>query len=515
MRARVGDAESLLQLAAERDLVLCLPPGTITRVGYARQAPSTLDLVFASEDLASSVIKCYADGGHGSNHREVNTVLDLQIRRAETEERLNWRQTDWEKFAQVAEDSLTALGSQGSLTSREALDGMVQKVVESLATAAAETVPVAKPSPFSKRWWTSELSEMRCNLKHLQNQAAKPRASPSVRKAARELARDREYHSAIRQQQRRHWKEWLENATEQTVWQANRYASSLPENSQPSHTPDLSTPGGGTASTNADKCSAFIHQFFPDPPPADLHDTLNFTYPESLPNVDITDAEVRTGIENLSPYKAPGLSGIRNIALLKCKGALVPLLTKIFNASLRLQYFPEYWRKFVTIFLRKPGKPDYTILKAYRPIALGDTIGKIAESVIASRLSSLAEQHALLPDTHFGGRPGRTTTDAVLYGLQRIKDAARKGQVTSVLFLDISQAFPSVSHARLLHNLRKRAVPDAIVNWIASFLTDRTTTLKFDDYTSELRHASVGVPQGSPLVTHPLSLLLGRPARDP
>ncbi len=146
MRARVGDAESLLQLAAERDLVLCLPPGTITRVGYARQPRLPSILFFASEDLASSVIKCYADGGHGSNHREVNTVLDLQIRRAETEERLNWRQTDWEKFAQVAEDSLTALGSQGSLTSREALDGMVQKVVES--SPQPRQRPFLSPSPL-------------------------------------------------------------------------------------------------------------------------------------------------------------------------------------------------------------------------------------------------------------------------------------------------------------------------------------------------------------------------------
>lgn len=71
--------------------------------------------------------------------------------------------------------------------------------------------------------------------------------------------------------------------------------------------------------------------------------------------------------------------------------------------------------------------------------------------------------------------------------------------MVSVLFLDISQAFPAVSHQRLLHNLRKRRIPLALVNLIQSFLTDRKTTLKFDDYQSPPLAASNGVPQGSPL----------------
>ncbi|KAI5891867.1 uncharacterized protein SCHCODRAFT_02478998, partial [Schizophyllum commune H4-8] len=72
----------------------------------------------------------------------------------------------------------------------------------------------------------------------------------------------------------------------------------------------------------------------------------------------------------------------------------------------------------------------------------------------------------LISSQHFGGRPGRTTTDAVMYLVQRIKDAWRVGKVVSVLFKDISQAFPSVSHPRLLHNLRRRRVPEVLVRWL-------------------------------------------------
>lgn len=49
--------------------------------------------------------------------------------------------------------------------------------------------------------------------------------------------------------------------------------------------------------------------------------------------------------------------------------------------------------------LRKPGKPDYLVPRAYRPISLLNTLGKLLEIVIARRLLYLAEKYGLLPDT--------------------------------------------------------------------------------------------------------------------
>ncbi|PIL24953.1 hypothetical protein GSI_12840 [Ganoderma sinense ZZ0214-1] len=150
---------------------------------------------------------------------------------------------------------------------------------------------------------------------------------------------------------------------------------------------------------------------------------------------------------------------------------------------LQLGHHPAQWKFFTTITLRKPS---YLIPKAYRPIALEDTSSKVVESVVARRLAALAEEHDLLPPNHFGGRPQRTTTDAVLHLVQRIKDSWRTGNiVTSVLYLDISSAFPSVNHRPLLHNLHKRSVPEPLVLWIANFLRERRTQLKFDDFTSQ------------------------------
>ena len=64
--------------------------------------------------------------------------------------------------------------------------------------------------------------------------------------------------------------------------------------------------------------------------------------------------------------------------------------------------------------MRKLGKPRYDIPKAYRPIALLNTMVKLLTFIVAEEMSYLTEKHQLLPFTHFGGRMGCTTTDCFM-----------------------------------------------------------------------------------------------------
>ncbi|KAI6777578.1 uncharacterized protein J7T54_004478 [Emericellopsis cladophorae] len=83
--------------------------------------------------------------------------------------------------------------------------------------------------------------------------------------------------------------------------------------------------------------------------------------------------------------------------------------------------------------------------------------------------------------------------------LQRIHRAWSEGKVASLLLLDVSGAYDNVSKERLLHNLRKRRVSMGIVNWVASFLTSRSTSLKLQEYTDPSTAIQTGIPQGSPI----------------
>jgi hypothetical protein len=56
-----------------------------------------------------------------------------------------------------------------------------------------------------------------------------------------------------------------------------------------------------------------------------------------------------------------------------------------------------------------------------------------------------------------------------------------------------------VSHNRLLHNLKRRRVGGRWVNWVASFLSDRSAIRKLPQYNTESFKIATGIPQGSPL----------------
>jgi len=86
-----------------------------------------------------------------------------------------------------------------------------------------------------------------------------------------------------------------------------------------------------------------------------------------------------------------------------------------------LQYKP--WKAFTMVVLQKPGKARYDVPKSYRLIALINTMWKVLTVVIAEQITYLSEKFNLLPKNHFGGRPGRTTTDAMHILTNRIKTA--------------------------------------------------------------------------------------------
>lgn len=67
------------------------------------------------------------------------------------------------------------------------------------------------------------------------------------------------------------------------------------------------------------------------------------------------------------------------------------------------------------------------------------------EGVVARRLSFYAEKYGLLPDTQFGGRPGRSTEQALLILASTIDKALRKSKVLTLVAFDLKGAFNAVS----------------------------------------------------------------------
>lgn len=68
----------------------------------------------------------------------------------------------------------------------------------------------------------------------------------------------------------------------------------------------------------------------------------------------------------------------------------------LFNQYMELGFYPKHFRKSITVILKKVGKKDYTIFKAYRPVALFNVLNKTVESIITNRIKYLTKMHNLL-----------------------------------------------------------------------------------------------------------------------
>lgn len=214
----------------------------------------------------------------------------------------------------------------------------------------------------------------------------------------------------------------------------------------------------------------------------------------------ITELEIERSLKAAKGNTAPGEDTLPMLVWKKLWRHLKSFIVNIFTASVELGHHPRQWRSAKIIVLRKPGKPDYSLPGAYRPISLLNTLGKLLEAVMARRLSYLAEKHGLLPNSQFGGRPGRTTEQALLVLSSAIDKAWYKHKVVTLVAFDLKGAFNGVNKASLNASLQKRQIPTVARKWIASFMSDRHANIGFDDFRTEtepLVHA--GLAQGSPL----------------
>lgn len=178
-------------------------------------------------------------------------------------------------------------------------------------------------------------------------------------------------------------------------------------------------------------------------------------------------------------------------------GALIlQALTYITNASWQQEHVPPFLKRARTIAIRKPGKPSYETVNAWRPIALLKTIGKVIEKATARRIRSAAEAENLLPPEQIGARTGRSTDTALelLTSMVQTIWGERKGQVATLLSMDILGAFDTVVHERHLAIMKRVGYPSWLLGWVSSFLEGRETTLLINGVESEAFGVQAGVP---------------------
>ncbi|KAF8694005.1 hypothetical protein AX14_002201 [Amanita brunnescens Koide BX004] len=487
-------AQVILDLVAEHSMEMALPKDIPTLRALSTRNLTRPDNVFISSSLIDALIYCNTEPDWQpvkTDHFPIITKLTMSVMANEGPDRLNYREVDWGEFRKKLKENLRDVPKHKQITSRSIFDVTLQGLNDAIARTTEAVIPKVKHTPQEK--------DITRKGRKAHNQHFNPdHPDHGEYRMACNL-----YAMAINEAKARHWNEWLESLDENSVWIAGKYACNAPSDAGRAKVPDLNTLFRDSkqevvVTTSEGKGRAFYEAFFPPKP--EQHDNhLDQTYPPPRwKAAPIKDKQLKRAIDKMLPYKATAPGTTPNCVLKEAKDLLIPYLGPLFRATFHLEYYPSEWAKTLTVVLKKPGKPNYEIPNAWRPISLSNGFAHLLNACIADDLLTRCEQHKILPKNHFGARPGHSTTHAIHYLVTKVKDAWRKKKVVTALFLDVKGAFPSVYISRLRHDMRLRGIPKETTDWIARQMEHRQTNLNFDDYTSEPFNVDNGLDQGNP-----------------
>jgi hypothetical protein len=384
-RARSGpSAESLLRIIEDYQLQLLTVPGTPTH--RWKDGESTIDLTFASEDVAASVTHCKIDKDLDcdSDHLPIALAIKWGLQLAEPKRKRLWSKTNLPTLRRVTQKHLARTKDATELNGIEGIDGFVSSLVQALNAGIAASTPWSNPSPRSIPGFNQECRLLCTEVQQLRRRWQRTRQDDDYE--AYRQARNRKgrlVQKTLRNNHRQRVEE--ASASPSGLWNLVKWAKNR-HNTSAACTPALVKQDGGLAHEPEEMAETLRQTFFPPPLQADLSDIEGYAYPPPIECPDITIPEIEKAVRRSSPNKAPGSDGIINGILHQTLDILLPSLHTLFNACLQHGYCPTHFMDTTTVVLRKPGKDDYTQPKAYRPIALLNTLGKLMEAIIANRL---------------------------------------------------------------------------------------------------------------------------------
>jgi hypothetical protein len=168
------------------------------------------------------------------------------------------------------------------------------------------------------------------------------------------------------------------------------------------------------------------------------------------------------------------------------KEGLVNLMY-IFNAIIRLEYWPKSLKIAQIKMIPKPGKIPMDV-SSYRPISLLPTISK--EKLILKKINKDLNPQDWIPYHEFGFQQAQATVQQCHPITDVINKAMENQEYCTAAFLGVSQAFDKVWNKGLLFKI-KIILPSSYFNLLKSYLNERQFETKFN---GETQAASTSIP---------------------
>ena len=250
--------------------------------------------------------------------------------------------------------------------------------------------------------------------------------------------------------------------------------------------------------TDKDKSNCF-NKFFES-----VFTVDNGTVPQ-LPNsendlcdIHFNEFSVLHALSSINTNASMGPDSIPSLVLNNYRDQLCQPLSTIFNVSFQQSRVPDLWSVAHVVPIFK-GKGEKSNCKNYRPVSLTSSVCKVMETIIKNEIFDHVGRFGLLTRHQHGFRSKFSTISQLLECLNDWTSVLDNNKQTDVAYLDFAKAFDSVSHPKLLSKLRSLGISGLLLQWIESFLENRTQRVRTGSQLSDAANVTSGVPQGTVL----------------
>ena len=492
-------------LTESNNFTLCTPRNLGTRRG--QDSLSTIDLTLATSDLFPATEVTKGPGDWRSDHIPVLITVDIHPQR--TQHVFRWRFRD-ENWARWNEDVATSLEKDNRmkftdpLTAYEALQDAITSASRKHFNPGKQK-PTREPRPY---WWNDDCGRAISEARKARREWLNNPVSRVLKNKLNHLEKrkDKIIQRSIDEAWATHITTLETDKNGKKFWYA---AQAIVGNRRtPASLPTL-TDSNYSSGTTRDSATILLDHFCPqectagyiiDPEEATFLEEIERATREATPqpySEKITAWELNKAL-HLPLNKAMGPDLIHNQMLARLSPQNRRSLLEIFNKLLERSEVPDSWKTAVVVPIHKKGKPADQA-SSYRPVALTSSVSKVFEKIINSRLQWQLNRTQTIPTNQAGFRPGRATIDNVVQLEAVIKRGFNNQEQTTVIFLDLQQAFDRAWPTGVLIKLLRAGIQGPLLAWLQNFLTRRTIQVRASDSLSARRMTTRGVPQGSVL----------------
>ena len=265
---------------------------------------------------------------------------------------------------------------------------------------------------------------------------------------------------------------------------------------------DLKKSDGQATSNDMEKASElnnFFTSVFTKEDSNNMPDLDKPTHDIKISNsATVTIEEMKKILETLKTEKSPGPDEIHPKVLKECAEQLAAPMKVMFDLTMKTGKVPKSWKQAeITAIYKKKGSKSSP--GNYRPVSLTSVVCKAMEKIIKTKLNQHLKINDILADEQYGFVSGRSTETQLLTSIHHWQKALDEDKPVDIIYMDFKKAFDTVPHTRLIKKLNNYGVQGKLLEWIQSFLEDRSQHVKVNNAKSEEQPVTSGVPQGSVL----------------